>query len=184
MGVNSITLEEFDSENSDYYKDLFDKLTAGMQSDAEKIGAINDYVARKLNYDETQWELGSPRRVLERGSQYCGHLSAAMETLLTLGGYRTRAVNVTDGKNPPGTHVVVEVFYDGGWHLYDPTFGARFPNKDGQIASYKEVRLDTSLITETLFAKFDADFRRHLMELLPGAYETGYHHFYRFQDKR
>lgn len=183
IGVNSVTLEDFDSENSDYYKDLFDKLTAGKQSDEEKIGAINDYVASKLNYDETQWELGSPRRVLERGSEYCGHLSAAMETLVASGGYRTRAVNVIDGKNPPGTHVVVEVFYDGGWHLYDPTFGVTFQNKDGQVASYKEVRLDTSLITEKLFAKFDADFRRDVMDLLPGAYETGYHHFYYYKNK-
>jgi hypothetical protein len=183
MGVNSDTLEDFDSANSDYYKDLFDKLTVGKQSDEEKISAINDFVASQLNYEETQWELGSPRRVLERGSQYCGHLSAAMETLLAIGGYRTRAVNVIDGKNPPGTHVVVEVFYDGDWHLYDPTFGVKFQKKDGQVASYKEVRLDASLITESLFAKFDADFRRYLMELLPGVYETGYHHFYYYKNR-
>jgi transglutaminase-like putative cysteine protease len=87
MGDNSITLEDFDPPNSDYYKDLFDKLTAGKQSDEEKIGAVFEYVAGRLNYDEEQWELGSPRRVLERGSEYCGHLSAAMETLLTIGGY-------------------------------------------------------------------------------------------------
>jgi len=184
MGVNAITIKDFDFENGDYYKELFDSLTAGKQSDEEKIGAINDFVASKLNYEETRVELGSPRLVLERGSEYCGHLSAAMETLLASGGYRTRAVNVIDDKDPPGTHMVVEVFYDGGWHLYDPTFGVRFHNKDGQVASYKEVRLDTSLITESLFEKFNAGFRRHLMELLPSAYGTGYHHFYYFKDKR
>jgi len=184
IGVNSVTLEDLDSANNDYYKDLFGKLTEGKQSDEDKIGALCDFVATKLNYAETQRELGSPRRVLERGSEYCGQLSAAMETLLVVGGYRTRAINVIDAKTPPGTHVVVEAFYDGGWHLYDPTFGVKFQNKDGQIASYKEVRLDTSLITVDLFAKFDSDFRRHLMELLPGAYRTGYHHFYYFKDKR
>jgi len=168
----------------DYYKALFDKLTAGKLTDEEKIGAINDYVAHKLNYEETQWDLGTPRRVLERGSQYCGHLSAAMETLLAVGGYRTRAVNVTDGKIPPGTHVVVEVFYDGGWHLFDPTFGVKFQNKDGHVASYKDVRLDTSLIPGDLFARFDADSRRDLVRLLPGAYATGYHHYYYYKDKQ
>lgn len=180
-GVNSITREDFDSANSDYYKDLFDKLTAGRQSDEEKIGAIFEYVARKLNYEETQVELGSPRRVLERGSEYCGHLSAAMETLLVIGGYRTRTVNGIDGKHPAGTHVVVEVFYGGGWHLYDPTFGVKFHTKDGQVASYKDVRLDTSIITEDLFVKFDPPFRRKLMETLPPIYDTGYHHFYYFK---
>ena len=181
-GVNSITREDFDSANRDYYKDLFDKLTAEKQSDEEKIGAIYEYVAGKLNYDETQPELGSPRRVLERGSEYCGHLSAAMETLVAIGNYRTRAVNGIDGKHPPGTHVIVEVFYDGGWHLYDPTFGVKFRNKDGQVASYKDVRLDTSMITEDLFAKFDTEFRRNLVNMLPAIYQTGYHHFYYFKN--
>ncbi len=59
-GVNSITLEDFDSANSDYYKEMFVKLTAGRQSDEEKIDAILEYVAGKLNYKETQIELGSP----------------------------------------------------------------------------------------------------------------------------
>lgn len=181
IGINAGTLEDFDSANSGYYQDLFDKLTAGKQSDEEKIGSINDYVASKLNYDER--EFGSPRRVLERGSQYCGQLSAAMQTLLVIGGYRTRAINVIDAKAPPGTHVVVEVFYDGGWHLYDPTFGVKFQNRDGQVASYKQVRLDTSVITEDLFAKFDSDVRRYLMGFLPGLYETGYHHFYYYKNK-
>ena len=29
------------------------------------------------------WDLGSPKRVLEKGSQYCGHLSEAMATVLS-----------------------------------------------------------------------------------------------------
>ena len=181
-GVNSITREDFDSANNNYYKDLFDKLTAGKQSDEDKIGAIFEYVASKLNYQQTQWELGSPRRVLETGSEYCGHLSAAMETLAAIGNYWTRAVNGIDGKNPPGTHVVVEVFYNGGWHLYDPTFGVKFHNKNGQVASYKDVRLDPTVITEDLFLKFDPQFRRKLMETLPAIYQTGYHHFYSFKN--
>lgn len=181
IGVNSITREDFDSANTDYYKALFDELTTGKQSDDEKIGAINDFVASKLNYEETQWELASPRRVLDRGSQYCGHLSTAMETLLVVGGYRTRAVHMSDGKNPPGTHAVVEVFYGGGWHLYDPTFGIEF-NKDRHIASYRDVRLDTSVISEDLFQRFRPKVRRQFMALLPGIYETGYHHFYYFKN--
>ncbi|MEK6320653.1 MAG: transglutaminase-like domain-containing protein [Acidobacteriota bacterium] len=183
IGVNSSTLEGFDSENSGYYKELFDKLTAGKQSDEEKIGAINDYVASKLNYDETQWELGSARRVLDRGSQFCGHLSNAMETLLAIGGYRTRAVHMSNGKIPPGTHAVVEVFYGGGWHLYDPTFGIKF-TKDGYVASYRDVSLDTSVISEDLFQRFRPKVRREFMALLPGIYETGYHHFYYFKNNK
>jgi hypothetical protein len=183
IGVNSITLEDFDWKNSEYYRELFDKLTAGKRSEEAKIVALNDYVASKLNYDETQWDLGSPRRILDRGSQYCGHLSTALETLLAIGGYQTRAVHMSDGRHPPGTHAVVEVFYGGRWHLYDSTFGLTFRNRDGEVAGYRDVRLDTSLITEDLFEKFNEKVRRNLQELLPAIYQTGYHHFFYFKQK-
>lgn len=183
IGVNSITLEDFDWKNSEYYRELFDKLTAGKQSEEAKIVALNDYVASKLNYDETQWELGSPRRILDRGSQYCGHLSTALETLLSIGGYQTRAIHMSDGRHPLGTHAVVEVFYGARWHLYDSTFGLFFRSKDGEVASYRDVRLDTTLITENLFAKFNEKVRRQLLALLPAIYQTGYHHFFYFKQK-
>lgn len=182
-GGNAIAHRDYDAENARYYKDLFDKLTAGKASDDGRISAVCDYVAGKLNYEETQWELGSPRRVLESGSQYCGHLSEAMATLLASGGYEVRTVDLTDGKNPPGTHVVVEAFYGGEWHLYDPTFGVKFLRKDGHVASYKDVRLDTSVITEDLFVRFKPKKRLELAALLTGIYGTGYHHFYRFKDR-
>jgi transglutaminase-like putative cysteine protease len=184
IGINSVTREDFDYRNREYYQDLYGKLTTGKESEEAKIGALNDYVASKLNYEETQWELGSPRRILDRGSQYCGHLSTAMETLLAIGGYQTRAVHMSDGRQPLGTHAVVEVFYGGRWHLYDSTFGLTFRNKDGEVASYRDVRLDTSLITEDLFAKFDERVRQQLLALLPAIYQTGYHHFFYFKQKQ
>lgn len=182
-GANMITRVDYDAANAQYYRELFDRLTSGRGSDEERISAICDYVADKLNYDETQWELGSPRRILESGSQYCGHLSEAMATLLAAGGYQVRIVNLKDEMNPPGTHVVVEAFYGGGWHLYDPTFGVKFLKRDGSVASHKDVRLDTSIITEDLFVRFNPKRRREIAALLPGIYGTGYHHLYCFKDR-
>src|SRR6185503_13556698 len=57
IGNNSITWEDFDFKNTEYYKDLFDKLTSNKESDEEKFIAINAYVASKLNYAETEFEL-------------------------------------------------------------------------------------------------------------------------------
>jgi hypothetical protein len=184
IGLNSITLEDFDTRNHEYYKDLFDKLTAGKESDEERVDALNNYVAARLNFDETQWELGSARRVLERGSQYCGHLAIAMHTLLAAGAYTAREVHMIDDQSPPRSHAVVEVFYGGGWHLYDPTFGLKFLNKDGTVASYRDIRLDTSLISEDLLAKFTEKVQRDLRTLLPAVYGTGYHHFFYFRGEQ
>jgi hypothetical protein len=182
-GVSSFTLADYDAANGAFYRDLYAQITAGKQTDEAVIGAVNDYVATKLNYDQTQWELGSPRRVLENGSEYCGHLSAAMATLLANGPYRVRQINLIDGQSPPGTHVVVEVFYGGAWHLYDPTYGTVYRNREGAVASYKELRLDTGAIKEELFARLTPKQRRATVALLLGIFATGHHHFYYFKGR-
>ncbi|HLG17690.1 MAG TPA: transglutaminase-like domain-containing protein [Blastocatellia bacterium] len=177
-GVRSTTYVDFDVKNRDYYEELFHKLTSGKMSDAEKADAINSYVATKLNYNETQREMESPRRVLERGSQYCGQLSAAMITLLAAGGYSARGVDMIGGSPPRNTHFVVEVFYDEAWRLYDPTFGVKYQRADGTVMSYRDVRLDTSLISEDVFRDLRGSERRRVLEWMPQVYGTGYHHYY------
>ena len=183
LGINSVTYRDYDSANGPYYKELFDKLTAGKLSDEDRITAVNDYMRTKLNYDETQWELGSPRRVLEGGSRYCGHLSEAMATLLAAGDYRVRTLDISDGNSPPITHVIVEVFYGGGWHLYDPTYGVKFLRENGSVESYRGARLDTSIINESLFAPFKPTKRKEIVALLAGAYRSGFHHFYYYKNR-
>jgi hypothetical protein len=58
-----------------------------------------------------------------------------------------------------------------------------FRNKIGEVASYRDVRLDTSLISEDLFTKFNEKVRNELLALLPAVYQTGYHHFFYFKQK-
>jgi len=180
-GRNSITYESYDLPNDEYYRDIFTRLTTGRTSDDAKISAVNSYVATKLNYAEDQWELGSPRRVLDGGSKYCGHLAEALATVLTAGDYTTRMVDICDRQSKPDTHVVVEVSYGGAWHLYDPTFGVRYQDSAGQVVSYRQLRFDQSFIPRDLFR---ADFRAPLPALpawMPDAYSSGYHHFYSIQ---
>lgn len=182
-GNAAVSYNDYDKANSAFYRDLYAQITAGKQTDEAIIGAVNQYVAGKLNYDEVQWEIGSPRRILETGSEYCGHLSAAMATLLASGGYRVRELHLSNGQAPPGTHAVVEVDYGGAWHLYDPTYGTIYRNRDGAVASYKELRLDPSPIKEELFQRFRPAVRRETVELLLSIFRTGIHHIYAFKDQ-
>ncbi len=181
-GITTVSYEDYDAANAAYYRDLYNQITAGKQTDEAIIGAVNEYVATKLNYDETQWEIGTPRRILESGSRYCGHLSTAMATLLRNGNYKVREIHLSNGQIPPGTHAVVEVFYDNAWHVYDPTYGAVYRNRDGVVASYRELRLDPSLINEDLFQRFPENWRHDITGLLLTIFPTGHHHFYRFKD--
>jgi transglutaminase superfamily protein len=176
-GVNSITLEGYDFKNRDYYRRVFDELTIGKQTDEAMVEAVNQFVATKLNYRETQWELGSPRRIIEHGSQYCSHLSAAMASILAAG-YCTRLINLSDGADPPQTHVVIEAYYKGGWHLYDPTFGIHFTDSTGKVVSYRDVRLDPRVIRPELFFDYTQDYPAVALDWLTAVYASGFHHFY------
>jgi hypothetical protein len=178
-GIDS-HFQAYDAANAQYYEDLFRILTAGKHSHEERILAVNDHVAAKLNYEQGQKEPGSPRLTLESGSQYCGHLAAAMATLLTAGQYEVRQIDMTDGKTPSRTHVVVEVAYDSGWHLFDPTFGVVYRRKDGAVASYSDVRLNPELITPELYSHLPPKQRRDVLDLMRSTYGSGLHHYYRF----
>ena len=175
-GMNLVSFQRYDFQNRDYYRKLYEDLTAGKTSHEENVDAVNNYIAKRLNYNETQWDLGSPRRVIDQGSQYCGHLSLAMATVLAVG-YSTRIVNMRDGADPPNTHVVVEVFYKGEWHLYDPTYGVAFKDKDGRVVSYKELRLDPGLISEETFSAFRQLYPKTSFYRLRNIYNSGYHHY-------
>lgn len=180
-GRNSVTYTDYDLRNRDYYKETFDRLTNGKSTDEEKVAAINDYVATRFDAQSTRWERNSPRQILEQGSAYCGHLSAAMETLLVTGDYQAREIYMMDGKDPVGSHIVVEVFYGGAWRLYDPMFGAKVQNQVGAVASYRELRLNSGLISDKLFPSVEAQNRPRLLALLVGLYDSGYHHIFQIK---
>ena len=174
-GLNSPARLPYDFNNRDYYRTLYDALTFGIIDDKRKIDTVNRFVAERLNQRNKRWEIGSPRRVLEEGSLYCGHLSEALASILAVG-YRTRIVDMTDTSDPPNTHVVVEVFYRDEWHLFDPTFGVRFEKPDGGVASYTDIRLDPEIVSPASFATFRNRFPRVSLGWIQGVYTSGSHH--------
>jgi hypothetical protein len=178
-GLSAVARLLYDFDNRDYYRQLYDDLTFGLLKDEDKVDAVNRFVAAKLNFTGNQWELGSPRRVLEEGSMYCGHLSTALAAILAVG-YETRMVDMSDAADPPHTHVVVEVLYGGEWHVFDPTFGVRFEKPDGEVAGYRDLRLDPTLVSPRQFAGFQERFPRVSLDWIQGVYKTGYHHMSRF----
>ena len=180
-GVNDASYVAFDEANRSYYRDVFDKLTAGEQTDQGKILAVNAYVSTKLNYEQSERD-GTAREVLDRGSKYCGQLAGAFATLLASAGYRTRAIDMTDHAPAPNSHMVAEAYYEGAWHLFDPTYGVTFQNRAAGIVSYHDIRMDPGLFSEEHYGKLEEEARRRLLAWLPRAYATGYHHYYRFRE--
>jgi Transglutaminase-like superfamily len=172
---------KYDIENAEYYNGMFTRLTSGQPSDEGAIDAICKYVASKLNYEETTRDFHSPREVLERGSCYCSNLALAMAAITAAGNYPTRTVHLSDSPEHKYTHVVVEVYYGDHWHLYDPTYGVFFRNRNEEIASYKELRLDPGLVTLASFTTLKRDTAESILTWMPETYGTGFHQIYEVQ---
>jgi hypothetical protein len=177
QGDTSYSHENFDWQNRDYYREIYDGITLGMKPDELKVKAVNNYVSERLNYKETEWELGSPRRIIEQGSQYCGHLADTMASLLARD-YLVRVVHLKDDSTPANTHVVVEVFYEDSWHLYDPTFGIVFRNVNGKVASYRELCMNPELVSVEVFSRYKQKYPHIALNYIPDIYTSGHHHFY------
>ncbi len=62
-GQNSASYVEYDGKNNEYYKALFDRLTASKHTDEEKLVAATQYVAGKLRSDVIAGNSESPRHL-------------------------------------------------------------------------------------------------------------------------
>jgi hypothetical protein len=182
-GINSTTLREYDLANLAYYRDLFTQLTEGKNSDEERLDAINKFVASRLNYEATTRNYKSPRLVIEHGSHYCGSLALAMATIAESGNYKTRILDLIGNEPESRTHIVVEVYYGDRWHIYDPTYGTMFRDRNGSVADYKTIRLENMLIKAESFRSLDNKGVLEVMKWMPGVYKSGSHHFYEFESR-
>ena len=190
-GQNSLSYVEYDGKNNEYYKALFDRLTASSHTDEEKLVAAAKYVAGKLRSDviagnsESPRHLNdeSPRQILESGSRYCGKLSLALATIARAGNYKARLVNVIDAMIQPSAHMVTEIYYGDQWHLYDPTTGAGLRDKErSRTVSYKQLCLAVDSMSIDAVPDHLPKTHNSEADWLHNVYRSGFHHYYYFRE--
>jgi len=135
-GLNSFALVDF--ERDAYLAGVVRAVTAHAASDAERIGALDAFVASL--YDPQALDPRTPHQVVASGSGRASDLSDAMAALARGAGYRSRLVDVGDPDRPGLTYPLVEVSYEGAWHLHDPATGTKFTTGDGRVPSFAEVQ--------------------------------------------
>jgi transglutaminase-like putative cysteine protease len=169
----------YDRDNHSYYRGLFDKLAARADTDEEKIDRICKFVATRLDYKETTWSFPTPKDVIVRGSCYCSNLALAMAAITFAGDFPTRTVHLSDNPQYTHSHVTVEVYYQDGWHLYDPTYGTHYHDRYGATASYKELRLDPGLARLEAFSALGKAEARETLTWMLSDFASGYNQIYR-----
>ncbi|HMB25251.1 MAG: transglutaminase domain-containing protein, partial [Chloroflexota bacterium] len=120
-------------------KIIFPDGTAGLSEEQISIEILR-YVTSALDLKDNS---GSATKILREGYAICGGRGVSFETLVRLIGIPARWVNIY-GLVSQGGHTVVEVYYDGQWHLYDPTYGTFFYSKpeydkSGVVSSLNEL---------------------------------------------
>ena len=77
---------------------------------------------------------------LSAGAGICGHAALTFAAIVKRFGLPVRSVQFYYGTN---NHIAAEVFYDGDWHYFDPTYGAYYGAPD-EVLSIDEARSDPS----------------------------------------
>jgi hypothetical protein len=86
--------------------------------------------------------MSSPDSILGTQAGICGNAAIAFAAIVRHFGYLARAVQFyySTPTGIPDTHIAAEVFYDGAWHYFDPTFGAFWTDGGGHVLSIDDVR--------------------------------------------
>jgi hypothetical protein len=91
------------------------------------------------------WATGDPTAdsILSLQAGICGQASITFAAIMTGLGYSVRSAQfyyATPSGNPD-SHIAVEVYYGGGWHFFDPTFGVYWADATtGSVLSIDAVR--------------------------------------------
>ena len=84
----------------------------------------------------------SVNTILASQTGICVHAERTFAAIVTALGFQVRDVgfDYVELNGEPGSHSAAEVFYDGGWHFFDPTFGRFWTDAAGNVLSITDVR--------------------------------------------
>ncbi len=122
---------------------LFASILKPGMSDFEKALAVHTVVARFSVYTSTPrttWGLDDPILALNGGCGICGNFATWANALARRAGLPARIYEITG-------HTVSEFFYDGRWHMFDPTTRSFFIGRDNRsVASARELERTPELM--------------------------------------
>jgi hypothetical protein len=109
--------------------------------------------------------VATPDSVLGAQAGICGHAALTFAAIVQHFGYQVRSVQFYYDDPPPystpDSHIANEVYYEGGWHFFDPTFGVLwFDKATGSVLSITDARagLGTRSKDEATFTNLAEDF--------------------------
>jgi hypothetical protein len=80
--------------------------------------------------------------VLATQTGICGQAERTFAAIVEALGFQVHDIGFefVDPNGAPDAHSAAEVYYDGGWHFFDPTFGQFWTDTAGNVLSIADVR--------------------------------------------
>jgi hypothetical protein len=104
-------------------------------------------------------DIQDPDVLLKYGhSLLCGDVSFVLMGLAAMSGIPARHVLLNG-------HILMEAWYDGDWHAYDPDLEVWIRGQNGRVLSVREAIGRVPLITEAYAGKGDARFLKSVLEI-------------------
>lgn len=111
-------------------KRLSDQLANGLSTNHAKILRFMDYISQfKVGIDGD----GTPDATIQTRTGACGTFTGTLLALAASQGMPGRYINLMNYPQNMG-HTVAEIFHDGHWHLYDPTYNGWYVDRNDPSA--------------------------------------------------
>ena len=123
------------------YKVIVDKLADGMKSDKEKALKLMDYVYRHVPTNLPGFEVidKHPLSDLFRGFGVCDQVANTLITLARKAHIKGRLIFLR-GHKLSSQHSVCDLYIDGKFRIFDPTFDLVFINNEKEMATFEDIQ--------------------------------------------
>lgn len=120
---------------------VYKLVTQNCNSDSSRVMALNRYVTQNIEpfTSGMKSQTNFPFQILIEGIAYCDQHANVLLSLVEKGGIQGNLIFLR-GFDSISHHSVCEIYFDGGYKMFDPIFRTTFQNKKNQLASISEIQ--------------------------------------------
>jgi len=173
------------------YKTITDKVTEGVSADREKALRLMGYVHEHVVANQAGYEIidKHPLNDMLRGVGACDQIANTLITLARKAGIKGRLIFLR-GYQESSKHSVCDLYINGKFRIFDPTFDLVFLDNKGGIATFDDVQREGATLepivqsrVSRMLKNFDYVARNLYFKLYQPEYEPEYFRLNYEQDK-
>lgn len=152
------------------YQILFDKATAGQESDSAKSVQLFKFVNENVSVPNENFNVNddNPFNIIIEGTGYCDQQANVLITLASVGGIKGNLLFLY-GYDSVSHHSVCELKINGKYRMFDPFYKLLLLTKNHEMASFDDIQKGnlkcqpkSSLMPRNYFRLFEKKYPRRI----------------------